>query len=137
CDVSYKLLALGQFLSKSTRSVMAIDSYSPCPGGTGKKVKFCCPDLVQELDKVERMLEGEQPAACLDYLRKLDEKHPGRACLQSMRVALEAGLGDTSSADATLADFLKQHPDNPVAIAERALQLAAAGDPLPGVIWLQ
>ena len=53
---------------------MPIDPYTVCPGGTGKKVKFCCPDLVQELDKVQRMLEGELPTACLDYLRKMDEK---------------------------------------------------------------
>ncbi len=115
---------------------MPIDPYSPCPGGTGKKVKFCCSDLVQELDKVQRMLEGEQPQACLDYVRKLDEKYPGRACLQSMRVSLETALGDPA-ADSTLAAFLKQHPGNPVALAEKALQSATQGDPLSGINWLQ
>ena len=24
---------------------MPIDAYSVCPGGTGKKIKFCCPDF--------------------------------------------------------------------------------------------
>jgi hypothetical protein len=115
---------------------MPIDPYSPCPGGTGKKVKFCCSDLVQDLDKVQGMLEGEQPAACLEYVRKLDEKHPGRACLQSMRVALETAIGDPG-ADATLASFLKQHPDNSIALAEKALQLATQGDPIGGIDWLQ
>ncbi len=116
---------------------MPIDPYSPCPGGTGKKVKFCCADLVQELDKVQRMLEGEQPTACLDYVRKLDEKYPGRACLQSMRVSLENLVGDHSAADATLAAFLKQHPDNPVAVAEKALAVASNGDAPGGIVWLQ
>ena len=27
-------------------AAMAIDTYAPCPGGTGKKIKFCCSDLV-------------------------------------------------------------------------------------------
>jgi tetratricopeptide (TPR) repeat protein len=116
---------------------MPIEPYSVCPGGTGKKVKFCCPDLVQELDKVQRMLEGDQPAACLDYLRKLDEKYPGRACLQSMRVPLEDTVGDREAAEATLAAFLKDHPDSAVALAEKALQLAGSGEPLGGIAWLQ
>ena len=83
-----------------------IDPYSPCPGGTGKKVKFCCADLVQELDKVQRMLEGEQPLACLDHVRKLDEQYPGRACLQSIRLSLENAVGDHAAAEATLNKFL-------------------------------
>ncbi len=44
---------------------MPIDLYSPCPGGTGKKIKFCCPDFVNELNEIERLIEGEQFAACL------------------------------------------------------------------------
>jgi tetratricopeptide (TPR) repeat protein len=116
---------------------MPIDPYSPCPGGTGKKVKFCCSDLVSELDKVQRMLEGEQPRACLDYVRKLDEKYPDRACLQSMRVSLENMVGDHEAADATLAAFLKAHPDNVVAMAEKALAVASGGDAQGGIIWMQ
>jgi hypothetical protein len=116
---------------------MAIDPYSPCPGGTGKKVKFCCADLVPELDKLQRMLEGEQPSACLDTVRKLDEKYPGRACLQSMRLSLENALGEKAAAEATLAAFIKQHPDNSVALAESALQQASQADPLAGILTLQ
>ncbi|HZZ30200.1 MAG TPA: tetratricopeptide repeat protein [Pirellulales bacterium] len=116
---------------------MPIDPYSPCPGGTGKKLKFCCSDLVQELDKLQRMLEGEQASACLDAVRKLDEKYPGRACLQSMRVQLETALGDAAAAESTLAAFLKQHPENPIARSEKALHTAAQGDPLGAIIWLQ
>ena len=49
---------------------MTIDPYAICPGGTGKKIKFCCSDLVSELDKVQRMVEGDQRVACLDYIAK-------------------------------------------------------------------
>jgi hypothetical protein len=116
---------------------MAIDPYSPCPGGTGKKVKFCCADLVSELDKVQHMLEGEQPAACLDYVRSLDEKYPGRACLQSMRVSLENLAGNHVAAETTLAAFIKRYPDNPVALAEQGLSRASQGDAPGGIISLQ
>jgi hypothetical protein len=115
---------------------MPIDPYSPCPGGTGKKLKFCCADLVQELDKVTRLLEAEQPSACLDYVRTLDEKHPGRACLQSIRANLENAVGDEAAASKSVTSFLEQHPTNPVALALKALQVAQE-DVLGGITWLQ
>ena len=39
---------------------MPIDAYSLCPGGTGKKIKFCCPDFLGELQQIDKMLEGKQ-----------------------------------------------------------------------------
>ena len=39
---------------------MPIDPYSSCPGGTGKKIKFCCADLVGDLEQLEKLTEGEQ-----------------------------------------------------------------------------
>ncbi len=116
---------------------MPIDPYSPCPCGSGKKVKFCCcSDIVPELDKVTRLLEGEQPTACLDYVRKLDEKYPGRACLQSIRVNLENAVGDREFAKSTLASLLEHQADNPVALSQKALE-AAQDNPLAGIAWLQ
>ena len=50
---------------------MTIDRYTPCPGGTGKKIKFCCQDLLHELEGVHRMLEGDQRLACLEHVEKL------------------------------------------------------------------
>ena len=37
---------------------MAIDTYAPCPGGTGKKIKFCCSELVGDLERVYGELDG-------------------------------------------------------------------------------
>jgi hypothetical protein len=116
--------------------IMSIDPYSPCPGGTGKKVKFCCSDLGQELEKVTKLLEGEQPSACLDYVRKLDEKFPGRACLQSIRCNLENAVGDEVGAAKAVDSFLASHSSNPVALALKALQVAQE-DVLAGIPWLQ
>ena len=31
---------------------MSIDPYSSCPGGTGKKIKFCCAELVGDLEQL-------------------------------------------------------------------------------------
>ena len=62
---------------------MALDAYSLCPGGTGKKIKFCCPDFLPELQKIDRMLDGEQYMACLQHIEQLREFLPiviGRVC---------------------------------------------------------
>jgi hypothetical protein len=107
---------------------MAIDPYTPCPGGTGKKIKFCCSDLVPELDKVYRMLDGDQRVACLDYVHKLSEKHPGRACLLAIQSELEASLGKEDEAAKTLAQFGEKYPDNPIGIARAADLKASEGD---------
>src|SRR4051812_19386375 len=99
---------------------MPIDPYTPCPGGTGKKLKFCCPDLHSELDKVQRMLEGEQRAACLEYIEGIEGKFPERACLLSIKAMLQVQLGQEDKAQETLAKFKQKYPDNPVALAEEA-----------------
>jgi hypothetical protein len=112
---------------------MPIDPYTPCPGGTGKKIKFCCSDLVGELDKVQRMLEGDQRAACLDHIESLEGKYPQRACLLSIKAMLEAQLGQDAKAEATLAAFSQKYPDNPVALAEKATLLATKEGSLAGI----
>lgn len=116
---------------------MPIDPYAPCPGGTGKKVKFCCADLVTELDKVQRMLEGDQRAACLDHIESIEGKYPERACLMSIKAMLQAQLGQEQKADETLARFVEKYPDNPVALAEQATMKAAEEGGVPAVARLQ
>ncbi len=103
---------------------MPTDPYSLCPGGTGKKLKFCCSDLIPELEKLERMLTGDQRLAARDYVEKLDAKTPGRACLLAYKSELQSELGEETAAQATLQQFLTLHPQNPVALAEQALQQA-------------
>jgi Flp pilus assembly protein TadD len=116
---------------------MAIDPYTPCPGGTGKKIKFCCSDLTAELDKVYRMLEGDQRVACLDYVHKLSDKHPGRACLLAIQSELETSLGKEEEAAKTLAQFAEKYPDNPIGIARAADLKAAEGDITGAIETLQ
>ena len=95
--------------------------YQACPGGTGKKIKFCCPDLVGELDKVQRMVEAEQRAACLDHIERLEAKHPDRACLMSYKAMIQTQLGQKELASETLTKYQQLYPQNPVALAEAAM----------------
>jgi hypothetical protein len=115
----------------------SLDPYSPCPCGTGKKIKFCCPDLIHELEQIQNMLEGGQRQACLDYIENLEKKHPNKACLITTRALLESALGNDVKAAATLEGFLATTPTNPVALAELALVYAAQRGAVAGIESLQ
>ena len=68
---------------------MAVDHYAMCPCGSGKKLKFCCSDLVGEIEKIHRMIEGEQPRAALRHVEQTLASHPGRASLLDLKATLE------------------------------------------------
>lgn len=104
---------------------MPLDVYSTCPGGTGKKIKFCCTDLLGDLQKIERMLEGEQYQACLSHIERLEPKYPGRACLLSTKCMLLRASERLEEAVATVEEFRRLHPKNPIALAESAILTAA------------
>jgi len=106
---------------------MAIDTYAPCPGGTGKKIKFCCADLVGDLEQLDRLIEGDQISAALDQVRRLSDKHPGRPCLMATRTKLELGTKQFAEAAVSSQAFLASHPENPLALGQAAVTDAVAG----------
>ncbi len=116
---------------------MSIDRYSSCPGGTGKKIKFCCADLVSDLDKVQRMIVGRQQVSCLELINQLDATHPNRACLLASKFSLEQSLGGRQASLPTLKRFLEHHPNNPIALAELAVEKVQRGELLSGLQSLQ
>lgn len=103
---------------------MAVDPYAPCPCGSGKKVKFCCSDLVGDIEKIHRMIEGDQPRAALRHAEQTLAKHPGRASVLDLKATLELALGEMDAAKTTIAEFLKADPQNPSAHACQAMLLA-------------
>jgi len=105
---------------------MAIDAYSLCPGGTGKKIKFCCGDFLPELQKIDRMIDGEQYLACLQHIDHLMAQEPGRdrACLLATKCMLLRVTNQQEAARTASAAFLVKHPDNQIALAEMAILAA-------------
>jgi hypothetical protein len=106
---------------------MPLDPYSPCPGGTGKKLKFCCADLVGDLEQIEQLTEGQQYAAALAEVERLDQRHPGRPCLLSHKARLQLATKKFAEAAATTAAFLEAFPENPVAVSQAAVTEAMVG----------
>lgn len=105
---------------------MAVDHYAPCPCGSGKKLKFCCSDLVHEIEKVHRMLEGDQPRAALSHLEATLAKAPGRASLLDLKASIELSLNEDDAARRTIEEYCRVDPQNPSAHAQASLLAAAA-----------
>jgi hypothetical protein len=103
---------------------MAIDPYAMCPCGSGKKLKFCCSDVLGEIDKIHRMIEGDQPKAALRHVEQTLATHPKRASLLDLKASLELSLGELDAARQTIDEFVAAHPDSPAAHACRALLLS-------------
>jgi hypothetical protein len=114
-----------------------IDSYAYCPCGSGKKLKFCCHDIADEMGKIQDMLQGGQRAACLDYIESIEKKFPDRAYLVTTKALLQSALGSQGAALATLENFLAKEPNNSVALAEHGLVTATLKGPIAGVASIQ
>jgi hypothetical protein len=116
---------------------MPLDGYSPCPCETGKKVKFCCPDLLDDLNKIERMIAGDQRLACLEYIEKLEATKPDRACLLAAKIEILSDLKRFDELRQVVLRFAEKHPENPVALAELALLKAVEESPHAGALLMQ
>lgn len=106
---------------------MPLDPYSPCPGGTGKKLKFCCSDLIGELEQLDTLTEGQQYTAALDHADRLLQRYPGRACLLANQTRLQLATKKFPEAAASSKAFLEACPENPVALGQAAVIEAIAG----------
>lgn len=105
-----------------------LDQHSPCPGGTGKKIRFCCRDLLPELERIARSMEGEQWHASLEHIERTQERYPDRACLFSLKGEALFRLDRRDEAKANAEAFVARHPENPVAQAEMAFIVASEAD---------
>ena len=118
---------------------MAIDAYSQCPGATGKKIKFCCPDFLAELEKIDRMMEGEQYAACLHHIEHLREQpaNSDRQCLLAYQTMLLRATGQLEAAQTIAATFLEKYPANQAALAESTILATLKKDYASAMNFLQ
>ncbi len=55
---------------------MAIDPYASCPCGSGKKFKWCCQDIHEEIDRAFGQQQEGQHEAALRTMEEVVRKHP-------------------------------------------------------------
>lgn len=112
---------------------MSIDPYTTCFCGTGKKIKFCCPDLADDFDKIVKTLQEGQHIAALRVIDQLLKKpeFEDRASLMALRSLALRMAGQAEPALKHAEAFVEKHPENPTALSDLAmLTTQIKGDPL-------
>jgi hypothetical protein len=108
---------------------MALDQYSLCPCGSGKKIKFCkCHEHWAELEKLDRMIAGEQLAAALDHANYLLKTMPSEPWLLAMKCDILVQLREFELLEEASAKFIRLQPDNPLAKFYRSLVATFRGN---------
>jgi len=105
--------------------------YEPCLCGSGKKMKFCCPDLTADWEKIARLLEADQPVAALEHVnRVIDQRRrqnkPDNPALLAERIRVLRDLDRDQWRD-EVDRFAASFPDNPRAIAWQGIKLLDPG----------
>lgn len=94
---------------------MAADPYAHCPCGSGKKLKFCCGDILPELQRAIRIRDN-QPEGALRVFRDLHRRHPDKEVVLRELVALLLDLDEGNEAREIATEFLRRYPDQPVGL---------------------
>ena len=107
---------------------MAYDPYAPCPCGSGKKLKFCCQAISDDMDRVYRLIENNQMRAALQQLEGVDKRHPRKEWVTTTRAMLLIETGETVAACELLKPWVASHPDSEFAAClYAAAQLGTEG----------
>lgn len=101
-----------------------MDSYAPCPCGSGKKIKFCCQAILNEMAKIERLQENNQPHMALQLIDKLLKEHPDNGWLVTQRAMALFNDENYVEARDSLLPFLRNNPDHPLANALLAIAVS-------------
>jgi hypothetical protein len=110
-----------------------IDQYQPCVCGSGKKLKFCkcgANENVAELERILRLIEGEQALASLDRINQLLTKNPSAAWLLAIKCELTLAMQEVQPFLETSGRFLRLKPDNPLALIYCSIAAAIQEEPI-------
>ncbi len=109
---------------------MSADIYGPCPCGSGKKFKFCCHPIADEMERIERLIDSNQPRVALQQLEVLETKRPNNAWVANTRGMLLLDLNESPAARDILKQALETHPDNELSIVLYAVAMLHSEGPV-------
>ena len=95
----------------------AVESYSPCPCGSGQKFKWCCQKVEAFADKSQRLVESGQVDAAIKALDEGLLKEPGNPWLLTRKAVIEVQAGQAEAAKAALREALVKNPTHFGALA--------------------
>ena len=96
---------------------MPIDAYDPCACGSGKKFKFCCQAVAEDIDKVYKYQEKHQTQSSLQVIDRVLATRKDLPWGYITKASLLLQDGDYAGAREALVPLLEKAPDHPFAIA--------------------
>ena len=105
---------------------MSLNPYDPCACGSGKKLKFCCLNIADEMDRIVRLSTGNQPHIALQQLEILARKFPANPWVGTTRAIILLEQGEASTARDVLRALVEHQPDHEFVIVLLAAALFQA-----------
>ncbi len=91
---------------------MAYDPYALCPCGSGKKLKFCCQAIADDMERITRLIDNNQLRGALQQLEALDKRQPHNEWVTTTRSLILIEMGESVAARDLLRSWLETHPDS-------------------------
>src|SRR5262245_4728990 len=112
-----------------------MDPYSPCVCGSGKKFKWCCQPIHEEIDLAFQQDEEGQREAALRLMQGVTEQHPGNPQAWGRYAELLFRNDKIEEAEAALEKAFQINPDYPFGFLLRGHFRLYEGE-LPGALML-
>jgi tetratricopeptide (TPR) repeat protein len=87
-----------------------VDSYAPCPCGSGQKFKWCCQKVESYVDRAERAVKNGQNEAALEAIAEGLRKVPDNPWLLIRQATLQIRLGQPEAAKESLRQAVAKQP---------------------------
>ena len=114
---------------------MALDHYSPCPCGSGKKFKWCCQPIHGHIEKAFRLDADGQHEAALRILEEVTDAHPSNPEAWGRKAQLLFQNGHLDEAENALQKALEINPKYPFGYLLRGMFRQHEGE-LAGALLL-
>src|ERR1700722_7446734 len=99
---------------------MALDSYAPCPCGSGKKFKWCCEPIYADINRAFEQEEQGQHETALRILDEVVAKNPGNPEAWGQKATPLYARQQLEEADTTLQKAFELNANYPYGLFLRA-----------------
>lgn len=101
---------------------MALDAYSPCLCGSGKKFKWCCAPIFEPVERAFAQERNKQHQVALEQMQALTRQHAENSAVWCYLADLLMLQDRPEEAEKAIKEALKRHPDHAKALYLKALQ---------------
>lgn len=114
-----------------------MDPYASCTCGSGKKFKWCCQPIQDEINQVFALLEQGQAEAALRAMEEVTARHPTNPQVWGQKAQVQYLIGQHAEAEATLDKAFELFPTYPFGFFLKASFRTNEGEIAGGLLLLR